>query len=176
MQRVSELQGEPEVGKFYLVPCVRADGVWTPVIGPRHEDKELIGFDEQHFHKDIRFMSDSQIELGFDWAVSRTDRFITCTPEQYEMASVLVRIDHEPRLMPQKCRRRMPDFPLHITDNGRPAWQAKLEDAYAGAKFCGRCPHRGIPLSGLPVKDGKAICPGHGLQFEVATGKLVRRA
>jgi hypothetical protein len=174
--RVSEIEDEPVIGKFYMVPCVWADGDWQPVIGPRHEDKEHIGFDELHFHKDPRFISDREVMQGFDWAVSRTSRVITCSPAQWELASVLVKIEHGPRERRRKCHRRMPTFPADITSAGRPAWQLKLERAYEGATLaCMRCPHRGIPLDGLPVKDGKVICPGHGLAWDVSTGELVPR-
>jgi hypothetical protein len=175
MQRVAELETEPEVGKFYLVPCVRHYGEWVPVIGPRHDDREVIGFAEKHYHKDVRFLSDDWLEQRWAWSRFNSSRPLTCTPEEYELASVLI-VDAEPRERRMKCRRRMPQFPTAITDAGRPAWQRKLERAYKNANAkCGRCPHRGLPLNGQPVKDGKVICPGHGLVFDVATGKLVPR-
>ena len=33
------------------------------------------------------------------------------------------------------------------------------------------CPHRGGPLGGGVIDDGKLICPWHGWQFDPATGK-----
>jgi hypothetical protein len=62
MKRVSEITDEPVVGKFYMVPCVWYYGEWMPVIGPRHDDKEVIGFTDKHYHKDVRFVSDRWID------------------------------------------------------------------------------------------------------------------
>ena len=33
------------------------------------------------------------------------------------------------------------------------------------------CPHRGGPLGGGVIDDGKLICPWHGWQFDPVTGK-----
>ena len=64
------MSGEPptdgtyyEVGRFYVVPCVRAGWPhiddkprWWPILGPQHEDAEFINFPYQHFHVDYRFL------------------------------------------------------------------------------------------------------------------------
>jgi nitrite reductase/ring-hydroxylating ferredoxin subunit len=98
-----------------------------------------------------------------------------CEPAQRQLASVLI-VEGEPQLKRKICRRVMPDFPMQITSAGRPVWQKKLERAYKATNAkCGRCPHRGLPLNGLPVKDDKVICPGHGLQFNVKTGEMIPR-
>ena len=34
-QRIDKLKAPPVVGKFYMVPCVRREGAWLPVTGPR---------------------------------------------------------------------------------------------------------------------------------------------
>ena len=36
------------------------------------------------------------------------------------------------------------------------------------------CPHRGGPLAQGVIDEGKLICPWHGWQFEIATGKSVQ--
>ena len=35
------------------------------------------------------------------------------------------------------------------------------------------CTHRGGPLDEGEVEDGKVVCPWHGGQFDLATGKVV---
>ena len=35
------------------------------------------------------------------------------------------------------------------------------------------CTHRGGPLNEGELEDGKVVCPWHGGQFDVATGKVV---
>jgi hypothetical protein len=80
------------------------------------------------------------------------------------------------------CKRTLPDFPVELKyKDGRERWafewQPRLESEYAAIRAaCTRCPHRGFSLAGLPVKDGKVVCPGHGLQWNVKTGALVPRA
>ena len=175
-ERISEIDDEPVVGKVYLGPGVQSYGQWMPVIGPLHEDTAIIGFADKHYHKDVRFMRGRDIQDRFDWAVTVSLNLPTCTPEVLTLTTVLTDIDGPLREIRKVCRRAMPELPLQISDEGRPAWQLKLEDAYENASArCGRCPHRGFSLKGLPVKDGKVICPGHGLQWEVETGKIVRR-
>jgi hypothetical protein len=74
-----------------------------------------------------------------------------------------------------RCQRRMPSFPTHIS--GQPIeFVAGLENAYADVKLkCSKCPHRGMPLTGLPEKDGVVVCNGHGLAWNVQSGEMVRR-
>lgn len=44
-----------------------------------------------------------------------------------------------------------------------------LEAAYTGASLVdGRCPHRGTPLLSQPLRNGRRICPSHGLCFDAA--------
>lgn len=37
----------------------------------------------------------------------------------------------------------------------------------------GVCPHRGGPLGEATVESGVAVCPWHGWQFEVRTGRCL---
>jgi Rieske [2Fe-2S] domain len=74
-----------------------------------------------------------------------------------------------------KCLRRMPRYPV------RTNFRKALEAAYVSATVidkdgCRLCPHKGIPLHGLPTeKDGSVVCPGHGLRW-TKDGKLVPRS
>jgi nitrite reductase/ring-hydroxylating ferredoxin subunit len=36
------------------------------------------------------------------------------------------------------------------------------------------CPHLAVPMSQGGIKDRCVVCPGHGSQFELATGKVVK--
>jgi hypothetical protein len=176
MERVSELKIEPVVGRYYLVPCVQEMfGLWVPVIGPEHEDSAIINFPGQHFHRDLRFVSDADVKA----LAGHVSRAPICRPEE---AALIVptmsknQITERPVERKMLCKRRMPDFPLFVKVRLAPHWMGPLERHYAHANAkCGRCPHRGFNLKGLPVKDGKIICPGHGLQFDVNTGALVPR-
>lgn len=71
-----------------------------------------------------------------------------------------------------KCLREMPDwYPAHAAK-----WIPKLEEKYADACLIdGKCPHKGIDLSGCPAVNGIVVCPGHGLLWNAETGKLVPR-
>ncbi len=68
------------------------------------------------------------------------------------------------------CRHReTPEYP----DVTKITWFTVLEAAYSDARMkCKTCPHRGLPLDGLPVKDGVITCTGHGLKWNIETGAL----
>ena len=67
-----------------------------------------------------------------------------------------------------------------------PAEGEAKEFNYAGKEICvarvngslfamdNVCPHRGGPLAQGVIDEGKLICPWHGWQFEIATGKSVQ--
>src|SRR5256885_454308 len=74
---IETLQGLPEIGKTYLVLCVRTSSStmygnkWWPVTTPKpHSDHEYgVGPDAEHHHFDPRFMSDEDlgIAIGKKW-------------------------------------------------------------------------------------------------------------
>ena len=156
-----------EIGRYYRVPCVEVP-MWrcmVPLFGPLHEDTEIIGFPEEHWHIDWRFTSPAFMER---WVYKRIPHG-TVLSRKNAVGAVEIR--------PRKCRREMPVFPTHPY-SGKPVfWLADLEKAHAEARLkCGMiCPHRGLPLAGCPAKDGVVVCPGHGLAWDVETGDLVRR-
>lgn len=55
-------------GKRYSVPAVHArirDGhppQWLPILGRNHEDADIVGFEPQHWHIDLRFATDRQLQ------------------------------------------------------------------------------------------------------------------
>lgn len=153
---------EVEVGRYYQVPCIWMRGIYIPIIGSKHEDAEFLHFPYQHWHYDPRFMSDI--------AVKRNLKYSTHVLTVIAMSIPEVRV---PTLRRKKCYRLMPDFPWQTAP-----WLAELEAAYA----CSRvdlhqpvCPHRGIPLVGTPDQDGVVVCSGHGLSWDLRTGRLVPR-
>jgi len=176
IQRVSELTSGPIVGKYYLVPCVQTfNGLWWPIIGPKHEDAEYINFPHQHYHYDLRFFGARQLTY------TQANNYKSLRDKGVRYALLMIALEGklkdgitEKRL---RCKRPMPSFPIaHPVTAQQTTWFPKLEEAYKDKKLtCLRCPHRGLPLNGLPVKDGKVICPGHGLQFNIETGELVSR-
>lgn len=57
-----------EVGKVYRVPMVLCSFLserqsWWPILGPYHEDNEIIHFPDWHVHYDYRFLTDRQVRL-----------------------------------------------------------------------------------------------------------------
>lgn len=173
-----------QVGEFYEVPCMYvqphlltswcpSDG-WVPILGPKHRDAEHLEFPVEHYHVDWRFIP------ARAFANARTDK----QPPGYELRHILSGTHEpevlrgEPQLKRRLCKREMPAFPAAqgIREMRRGAWVA-LEDAYACKKLKpgGICPHRGFDLKQFAQPDGTAICPGHGLRWNLSTGDLVRR-
>jgi hypothetical protein len=176
MKRVAELEHEPEVGKYYLVPCIVLKRVVIPVLGSLHEDNAYIGFSSWHYHFDLRFLPDKQIRDRVGYYYRRGPSPV-CTPEQFMMS--VVTTEHTAGHIAErrmKCRRRMPDFPV-TTGVTYKEWMPALEAAFANTRLnCARCPHRGFPLSADNADEqGNVVCAGHGLQFNLATGRLVSR-
>lgn len=176
LQKISEVE-QPEIGKFYLVPTVR--GRWFgimanwPVLGPKHEDAAIIGFDREHYHLDGRFVAERLVPEFHDLAYSvfnspLNDYDISLRRPPYHDRQVLDKPVWRRRLY----RRHMPDYPRY-----RAPWMRKLEGAYKDHRLKAGlvCPHRGAPLRGLPVDAaGCVTCPLHGLRWNVKTGELVR--
>jgi hypothetical protein len=177
MDRVDEMTSPPIVGRTYLVPCVRAPRDaefppgYVPVFGARHRDYDLIGFPYDHWHHDRRFTTPRHFALGMRIAKERGAPALIFD----QVLAVRTGADlPEPVWRPRKCWREMPAYP-----DQPPRWLPDLEDAYQGKRLrgaCKVCPHRGLPLASLPASpDGTVTCPGHGLRWNVSTGRLVRR-
>lgn len=182
IQNIEDLTEPPTVGKFYMVPCVevreRHDLMtptgWLPVTGPKHEDKEHIKFPWQHWHYDIRFLSEQQ--LSGTWLSA--DRIFGHVIKTTIIVAGEVRpipcISEKTTLCRLKCRREMPAYPHHLAER---SFGPELRAAYATKRvICGKCPHKGVPLSSLPREPGTNVvtCPGHGLRWDLTTGSLVR--
>lgn len=176
------------VGRMYLVPCMKVsrcaaayfappDG-WLPVLGPKHQDAEHLEFPWEHFHIDWRFIGDD--EFAYACAPHGVPHSTVLTNDQGQRGKLI----GSPVLKARKCRRLMPEFPqvekVNFTRPGVSAqlW-ARLEIAQAFTcnklKTGNICPHRGIDLTPFAQPDGTAVCPGHGLRWNLKTGELLPR-
>lgn len=184
---VEDLTEPPIVGKFYMVPCIRTQTVdgelvnntWWPVTGPRHEDTEFIGFSKQHRHYDIRFLNNDQMDKLCNRGRHRKISFFGPDPDQpdSEAHNNVTTSNMEPVRRRLKCKRTQPSYSAGGTST--PRWIAPLSEHLSDARIkCGKCPHRGLPLLSLPREPGTDIvqCVGHGLRFDLKTGKLVKGA
>lgn len=174
MKHIDELTELPEVGRYYLVPTVAAELFgrrrhW-PVIGPKHNDREFLGFEAQHYHLDGRFLSDGRVRLLQHATGLRLERLV---------ASFAVMLNlGELRYARRRCHRveATYNYPGHM-----PTF-ANLWAAYAG-QTCDRdaqggivCPHRRAPLGSLVAHDGVIRCPLHGLRINASTGVVLATA
>lgn len=178
------------VGEFYKVPCMQvlpsnriplADPFgWVPVLGPLHEDFEILEFRLAHYHIDWRFVS----EAVWRRAVQDVDQGAAVG---HVLSTVLSnthgtpwrqKVEGTPELRRIKCRRAMPDFPHNSTIPDRSYRWERLERAQAFT--CSKlkpgnvCPHRGIDLTPFIKEDGTVTCPGHGLRFDARTRELIQ--
>lgn len=160
-----------EIGKYYKIPCVQIVndlswakiGEWVPIIGPKHEDTEIINFPAEHYHIDLRFITERAFERISHFSVVLHD-VDTTTPHCGETPYI-----DRVYLRRRKCRRQNPIYP-----HGRAFWMNPLREKYAEARLkCLTCPHRGIKLSNQKPVHGHVVCPGHGLIWNVETGKQI---
>lgn len=165
-----------EVGKFYRVPCVLAHkrfacgAGWVPVIGPLHEDAEIINFQDEHFHIDWRFVTERMLKRAqYFGAMSEFTRPIQIRTSKLYGDQDKIVLDG-PVVKRLLCHREFGTYPR------RPArWQPVLDAVYRDCKLKPGmvCPHKGIPLESVRAVDGIVTCPGHGLRWNVETGELV---
>lgn len=183
------LNGPAEIGRFYMVPCVKvnlsarswwidANG-WVPVLGPKHADQEYLQFAQEHWHIDWRFVTDRCFKAAAGGSHHQLGRVLSNdTGDAYHHE-----LTRAPELRRIKCKRAMPDFPIvrkllagTYADHKAIRW-TRLERAQAFV--CNKlkpgniCPHRGIDLTPFIKEDGTVICPGHGLRWDTKTGELI---
>lgn len=174
--KLDAINGEPIVGRFYMVPCVFCvlDGL-VPIIGPLHEDKEYIGVADRHWHYDFRFIANLPCHD------ESTNFGRACFEERTDGSKNVVNVNSAVAIHRRKCFRVMPEYKttyVNGTIRTPVPFLFDLERAYADTKMNTDtmiCPHRGIPLKGQPIRDGCVLCCGHGLQWNVKTGELVPR-
>jgi hypothetical protein len=175
---IEDLTTEPIVGKFYMVPCVDVEsreGIFLPigrlpVTGPKHEDADHVKFPWHHWHYDLRFLSDLHYSrVGMEYGYSHVLNTQTCAIDSRPIPGM----PEKPVWRRMKCRREAPAYPHAQAER---SFLPPLRLAYADARVkCGKCPHRGLPLSSLPREPEADIvtCVGHGLRWDLKTGNLV---
>jgi len=166
------------VGELYQVRCVRLKDkgwygrAWIPVIGPVHEDREIIGFPPHHVHVDVRFLSNAQVRLFCGWArFWSKEQSILVRPVSLEEGGVP--LAHEFKVISKRCHRAMPHFPVSKAT----LWEDKLRDSCRDCVLKDGlvCPHRGFPLAPFAEEHPEgvfAICPGHGLCWNIRERRL----
>jgi nitrite reductase/ring-hydroxylating ferredoxin subunit len=187
IERITSLSAPPVVGRWYLVPTVSYPWLdepeprpW-PVFLPKHEDREHLNFEWEHFHVDPRFLSARLFE-----------RCIT--------AGLFLSAGRHPDLAFAHCQR----VPLVRFGRGRepilhgPVVWVRMHCSRSAipyqfgdrptvaalkAHFTGRqskrarsgwvCPHKHFPLGSIAAVDGVITCPLHGLQVRESDGVVL---
>ena len=168
------------VGESYRVPV--AHGTWSGiekqwvVLGPYHEDRELIGFEYNHFHLDPRFVPQHI------WR-RHVDDFPSTTPHIKAILGRPLTRAYEDAWGPptfvghRKTRmiRMVSPEAVRAAFEAAP-WMAKVQECYDDGSLRGTiCTHRGGDLRGFaPDKHGCVTCALHGLTWSTETGRLIR--
>ena len=167
------MKTEYEIGRYYSVPTVTGNLAtirhdW-PVFSDKHEDREIIGFDHVHYHVDWRFVS-----LRMFSRVANL-RYYTTSDKLYGL--VLHEGPMNDNNLPAPIMRRRKyrgSFEQVLGTFPKAKWMDKLVSTYATCRLKNMtCPHRNISLANCPVVNGIVTCPGHGLRWNVETGKVV---
>ncbi|QXZ79638.1 Rieske 2Fe-2S domain-containing protein [Rhizobium sp. L51/94] len=176
IQRLDQLTGPVDVGTSYLVPTVlgtwyRKTAAW-PVIGPRHNDRHCIGFANDHYHLDARFVSGDETDYHFWRAVWGSPLQIS---DKFNVGGLPA-----PFWLRRKCKRlinpvdMLPEVSLAAGAGRAPGWKCHF-DEWTGkqAKHDGHgwiCPHRMVPLADHAPVNGVITCPLHLLRIDATTG------
>lgn len=188
--RLLDLETPPVIGEIYLVPCISMyigktrEYEFVPIIGQAHSDPEL-GNDSWHGHLDVRFATDDEIRkythvdpikirnastnLNFDIPIFSLH---VQQPKIEEVSKVCVGECLDLRSCMRSdswmINRYVPNYDLHtVMENEQEHKKLDLK--------CKICPHRGVQLNSVAPTDGVLTCPGHGLQWSITTGELVRK-
>ena len=153
-----------QIGKIYPVHvAILKDTSWVkhqfgmvrqlPVLLPCHDDREIIGIAERHYHHHVEFTPKNIAEV---WHT---------VGAYFILESDVERIETQRR----KCLRKYA-YPNYIQEQnrGRVEWMPQLKEHYKGQHLRNGhiCPHRGADLNQVqPDKYGCRTCPMHGLIF-----------
>lgn len=172
MLKIDSSSTFPVIGKFYLVPGIvhlfMGRTKWWPIHGPQHEDADDIGFPEQHFHVDSRFLSGRDYRKACNYISSAAFHSTPLSENAY--------YDIKIGSVEYKARRYQREYDAFPYDKAK--WMEKLERKYHGVciKDSLVCPHRGALMHAItPDEKGTIICPLHGLRWNVNTGHLVQK-
>lgn len=184
VQHIESLTLPPVIGQAYLVPTVLypwfgKEDAW-PVMGPKHTDAEHVRFHDEHYHVDLRFLTERQVRR-VEKAAYRPGGIMMAAA-----SAPLATKGDDRRVLPHPdpvvrrllCRRDAHAYPLWEARR-QPGLQA-LAQAYADRR-CGRdaaghliCPHKGFVLDSLkPDENGRVVCPLHGLVIDTRAGVVV---
>lgn len=168
---------EVEVDTIYTVPCVpvldtlRNHTRWVPVLLPSHADPEL-GAPYDHYHFDFRFCDERL--LKFLRVSARGGHVLPAVPGWGHV------VQGSPRPRGCLCVRKHSRFPV-VSGEHAGARFRRLEDQWSEHTLpsgCRTCPHKGMPLDAGKVCGSRGqsrVCPGHGLRWNLETGRLERR-
>lgn len=181
IERITNLSGAPVVGQRYLVPTTTHHWIGAvsmlPVFLPRHNDAEILGFVDQHFHVDPRFLGQRLWQRAQDYAGGflDPDNSALATCQRYPVSRLRNHDADPPQVIWRrlKCQRSEAEY-VH----GDKPNIVKLGNAYAG-RPCKRarsgwvCPHQHFPMGSVPVVDGVQTCPLHGLRVGADDGVIL---
>ncbi len=174
MKRIDEMMEPPIVGQYYMVPTVeyryfgRLDD-W-PVIGPKHEDAEILKFPWHHYHIDGRFLNARRVAFVLNQQLGSIEDIIGRRPLNYMTYGVDPHPYPDPIYKRLRCRTAAFDYP----HGNQPAIK-RMREMFASKSLTGPCkricPHRGAHLGSVsPNEHGIITCPLHGLRWNAATG------
>ena len=180
-------------GKFYRRPCIRTvwpgepdSPRWLPILGPLHEDREIINFPAHHYHVDFRFLHqrDRESDQLLVHQIHPVYLLTVTTATPVGAGFDRIRLHQLPNAqfpaetyLSTRKRRFSGAYPPY--PNQQAPWLEQLHHAYQDAVLKDNlvCPHRGADLSGLqPDQDNCLTCPLHGLRWSLSTGQLAPAA
>ncbi len=165
------LQEPPEIGKNYIVPCIKGyrngKGILTPIVNEFAIDDDFLNADlTPHAHIDRRFCNAEVIEHHSPKRVEDPLNLVMFNHEGYSLDKLNEGIEYEEF----KCVNSQ----NYITNHGKSTHLEKVNQHKT--MTCRKCPHQGTDLSSfLPDEEGNLVCPAHGLAWNQNSGKLVPR-
>lgn len=181
IERITNLDAAPVVGRYYLVPMIRWEVInhvsdW-PIFLPLHNDARFFAVATDHFHLDPRFIG------GHKWRLLATHYF-SAGPLETAQATVVGRNNwgayakdakvSNIQWKRQQCIRAQIEY-MH----GNKKAVQNMRGHYAGHQ-CAKarsgwiCPHQNWPMGSVePDKNGVMSCPLHGLQIDAETGLVL---
>lgn len=187
VESILDLDSPPVVGRTYLVPVVEVTyaekAVWIGDLRYVKEPERIIDYPVldkklhsdvigktrtgEHWHIDARFLSNDELEL---LCLSKDKSVAWIGDSGYGAGFIF---DKESRLVKWKereCRRALP----RNSAKGPVIFGAPFRSDFEHSKMkCRTCPHKGMRLASMPIKDGKITCPMHGLTFDAVTEECV---
>lgn len=159
MASTPALAGRAEVGKFYMVPCIKVAldartiwmdvNGWVPVLGPKHTDAEHLEFQFEHWHIDWRFVGHKPYRALLDGKVAPHGTVLT-NDGWNRLERNLTRA---PELRRIKCKREMPDFPE--------VRKVVVPDIWTANQSGVKCrPHRGLQAGSVGLMTNPNNTPG----------------